>query len=533
MFKRRHHCRACGMSVCSSHSQGTQCISGFEQQQRVCDSCLSMDHTSTEPEPELLYSTHSICAMCSLVENRGCFEWREAQVVQFKGTVWLVIRCERHGKRWTKLSSNPPEFHKCLKMTNYAPWKDIWSSSTVDAALQAVAAAKQPSSGNNSRPLVIDLPIFKQGKFISDVDLVSSITHFGSLINSEQQFVLKLSGKLANNIEVLNQKVLLADSSMPPLCSVLLELTFERMIDLSRLPDSALLQARVYPVITMFVSSGQETEAVSQLKECVECLKDLSDMVVLVSLIVDHPFPDLGAILTYLRSQSRIVRFVSLTWERSTSQLFANVATGNSTLVAEELPPDTEGKPALVCGTADVSELIRSFEAATGLTESDFVSLATGVLLEPFLETLGHGTYCVRPSPFAGVATCLINTSSLHSVPVPRILDLEKLFARLAPVFVNGAQGFGIRQYAEVGLAVQDSVRDGYRLPDLISKIAEQGNSGKAGKVSQIMQNMQFILVQPPTDLFCVDLVSQCWPFVLTQQGPRPDALVRPNMGFF
>jgi len=223
-----------------------------------------------------------------------------------------------------------------LKMTNYAPWKDIWSSSTVDAALQAVAAAKQPSSGNNSRPLVIDLPIFKQGKFISDVDLVSSITHFGSLINSEQQFVLKLSGKLANNIEVLNQKVLLADSSMPPLCSVLLEahvgsdcvgltlvsptqLTFERMIDLSRLPDSALLQARVYPVITcailvskqvpftfistrsMFVSSGQETEAVSQLKECVECLKDLSDMVVLVSLIVDHPFPDLGAILTYLR----------------------------------------------------------------------------------------------------------------------------------------------------------------------------------------------------------------------------------------
>ena len=91
----------------------------------------------------------------------------------------------------------------------------------------------------------------------------------------------------------------------------------------------------------------------------------------------------------------------------------------SSTLVAEELPPDTEGKPALVCGTADVSELIRSFEAATGLTESgalqndfnstitfhglsDFVSLATGVLLEPFLETLGHGTYCVRPSPFAG-----------------------------------------------------------------------------------------------------------------------------------
>ena len=116
---------------------------------------------------------------------------------------------------------------------------------------------------------------------------------------------------------------------------------------------------------------------------------------------------------------------------------------------------------------------------------------------------------------------------------MPRILDLEKLFARLAPVFVNGAQGFGIsmhtpfmsvnhaevltlllcggiRQYAEVGLvipitifyrpqlnivahltmqltsqAVQDSVRDGYRLPDLISKIAEQGNSGKAGKVSQ------------------------------------------------
>jgi len=193
--------------------------------------------------------------------------------------------------------------------------------------------------------------------------------------------------------------------------------------------------------------------------------------------------------------------------------------------------PEGEGQ---YCGSIDVHEVIRSWHSSTGWKDSDFVPLASGMLLEPFMETLGHGTYNIRPSPFAGIATCLVNTNTLKSVPVPRILDMDKLFSQLAPIFANGADGLGIRQYAQVGMAVQGCVRHGFTLPDLVSKVSDQGKTGDAsGKVARITRNMQFLTVQASADIFGADLVSHCWPWVLSQQGGQPGNLVRPNMGFF
>jgi len=476
------------------------------------------------------------------VERKG-FTWHASRVVEYRSAVWLVLRCPSHGQYWTKLSSDTAQFRKAFQMASFSPWSEVWQNPTVENAMRHVEAAKTvkvpgAESGCESRALMIDLPIFKKGEFVADEDLLASIRHFGSLFTAQQQFVLKLIGGLALSMEELNRKVLFVDASMPPLCSVLLELTFERMIDLSRIRDSALLRARVFPVITMFVEQGKEEEARTQLAECLDCLRELSDMVVLVTLVVDRPFPDLAALLEYLRSQSGVVRFIHVTVQRSMTHLLALHKQGTplheaARATPQEIETEIGEAEARYSGNADIWELIQGWEAGTGLVGSDFEPLATGMLSEPFLETLGQGSYSFRPSPLAGVATCLINSKErFRSVPAPRILDMEKLFRELAPTVVHGTDGLGLRQYAKIGYTVQDCIRPGHRLPDLVAKVDEGGQAG-SGKVFEIMRDMQVLLVQSPQDIFCCDLVSQCWPFQLAQPGTDPAGLVRPNVGIF
>ena len=61
----------------------------------------------------------------------------------------------------------------------------------------------------------------------------------------------------------------------------------------------------------------------------------------------------------------------------------------------------------------------------------------------------------------------------------------------------------------------------------------DEGGQAGAGKVFELMRDIQVLLVESPADLFCSDLVSQCWPFQLAQPGRDPTGLVRPNMGVF
>jgi len=125
-FNRRHHCRGCGMSVCGTHSQGKAEVPGHSIVQRVCDECVSSIRSSHIAEgkipPMLLYHTHSICVQCSLVEKKG-FMWHAGRVMEHKGSVWLCMSCEKHGKHWTRLSSDATFFRKCRAMVQYSPWK--------------------------------------------------------------------------------------------------------------------------------------------------------------------------------------------------------------------------------------------------------------------------------------------------------------------------------------------------------------------------------------------------------------------------
>ncbi len=68
-------------------------------------------------------------------------------------------------------------------------------------------------------------------------------------------------------------------------------------------------------------------------------------------------------------------------------------------------------------------------------TALDFLPLSIAPAFEPFLNLMGYGWFYIRPSPFCGFITCLVNTErSFISYPVTRLFDFEKLFNELKPI---------------------------------------------------------------------------------------------------
>jgi len=85
----------------------------------------------------------------------------------------------------------------------------------------------------------------------------------------------------------------------------------------------------------------------------------------------------------------------------------------------------------------DVYELLELIQTSSGnsLAVDDFFPVSMGAALEPFLNLIGYGWFFIRPSPFCGFATCLVNTDKSYlSYPVTRLFDFEKLFLDLKPL---------------------------------------------------------------------------------------------------
>jgi hypothetical protein len=55
--------------------------------------------------------------------------------------------------------------------------------------------------------------------------------------------------------------------------------------------------------------------------------------------------------------------------------------------------------------------------------------MSLAAAMEPFLSVMGYGFYSIRPDPFCGFWTCLVNTEkSFYSYPVTRLFDFGKIF---------------------------------------------------------------------------------------------------------
>jgi hypothetical protein len=111
----------------------------------------------------------------------------------------------------------------------------------------------------SNTPLIIELSIFEGDDFISDENIKKNIVAAQTQamkkdknvkINNSNvfKFLLKISGNLAKDIKKLNEKLkfILSVFLKNP---ILLELTFERLAEISLLDDTILFNRRIHPSV--------------------------------------------------------------------------------------------------------------------------------------------------------------------------------------------------------------------------------------------------------------------------------------------
>ena len=70
---------------------------------------------------------------------------------------------------------------------------------------------------------------------------------------------------LSPNTSVLNAKIRLVLSQVPPNCMVLVESSTDRLVALVNHPESVLLNSKVFPIVKMYVKAGNEEDAEDEL----------------------------------------------------------------------------------------------------------------------------------------------------------------------------------------------------------------------------------------------------------------------------
>jgi len=303
-------------------------------------------------------------------------------------------------------------------------------------------------------------------------------------------FVLRVTGGLVPKhlIATLNEKILRLEACSIAgidLCPLLLDLSFERLIDLAALPGSALLRARVLPLARYFltrenddgnearrrerarrrrdrekekeqrakeqqegkeaegehgwnVQREAETEAaeeqedeeeeeearesfVREMEMLSQELASIDDLQLALLIIVDKPYPDLRSAFDFVFTHKGFIRFVIVSRERSPQDLFERLADPVPTVHHESQDP---------------CELLHMITKATRgrLQNDDFMPVCALRSVEPLLEVLNVGRYRFRMSPLCAFGACLVSTKHVQNEPLSRLLDLERLHGGLLPI---------------------------------------------------------------------------------------------------
>ena len=95
----------------------------------------------------------------------------------------------------------------------------------------------------------------------------------------------------------------------------------DRMQALADLPDSVLLNPRVYPSLRLHLRRGYETQTRQDLVGCLGSLAAYEDVSVAIELLVEQPYPELGLVLQSVLRHKAMLRWVGVALSRSSSQL--------------------------------------------------------------------------------------------------------------------------------------------------------------------------------------------------------------------
>lgn len=140
-------------------------------------------------------------------------------------------------------------------------------------------------------------------------------------------YILKLEGKICTDMEKLNERVeFITKLHKGP---TVLECTYDRLILVSRLPNSVFQCPYVYPAVKYYFKSGQEEDCIQEMerfhKNITIEFEEMASMCTIVLERTDFAWPNLSGILKLVRSNPKFWRYVIFSAEREPGTLLSVV----------------------------------------------------------------------------------------------------------------------------------------------------------------------------------------------------------------
>lgn len=110
---------------------------------------------------------------------------------------------------------------------------------------------------------------------LSETDIQASVSDLLSSFPPEHRCVVKIQARLGADIPALNARCSLVHFLLPG-HMLLLEASYDRLIDVARLPDSCFLQQKVYGMVKHYIRPGDEEQCRSELSELCEAVREIT-----------------------------------------------------------------------------------------------------------------------------------------------------------------------------------------------------------------------------------------------------------------
>eukprot|EP00299_Pterocystis_sp_00344_P009477 c4003_g1_i1.p1 GENE.c4003_g1_i1~~c4003_g1_i1.p1 ORF type:complete len:489 (+),score=109.96 c4003_g1_i1:48-1469(+) len=445
---------------------------------------------------EIFYKTLSVCSRCAIVDKAG-LRWQPAIVKQRNNAVWLVVMCAKHAQSQVLLCSDVSFFRRSLRFrfdmfgdVTAQQQKDLsngWEPDITD--IEEIVGRLNYRSPYKHRPFLASIDLFVDGHYVSREDLDSAIEDFRELYGQGKKFVLKLNARLAMKLSILNDLVLFAARQMPG-SLVLLECSFERLQLISRREDTALARSNVFPLLKIYVRSGEEQICRDQLLQTIAAMKSFKHMEMAVSINIDKPYPNMSEVFSILRAHPSLIRVVILENERSSSEMAPP-------------PVPLSNEQIDVVGNADCMKVLNVIlRDNPDLVADDFFPMSVCQLLEPFLQLLGFGNVTIRPSPFCGFVSCLLSVDGA-SVPVSRYVDVDSLYQKMLTQ-LDAGQGW--LQSLNLARILRSCLKPGVTPPEFLSLLNREGQM----KLREKSDHVQFLVFHNLMDIAAFDMSRRC-----------------------
>ncbi|EAL68761.1 hypothetical protein DDB_G0277151 [Dictyostelium discoideum AX4] len=461
----------------------------------------------------ILYDTQTFCPICTIINRKGLILKPAIVVSRDDDKVYLKCCCEQnHSKQFETLYCSSLKFFKRIlsfdpvigNRFNNSSIKDIESMGKYNDGNNQIKVSKNPTISN----FVLEFSIFQNSTFLSDDEIKFNIQQFQTFYPKNKKFVLKVIARGSNNINGINDKVKYISSLLKGY-PILLEVTLERLNEIGKLSNSCLLGTKVYPAVKYYLKQGDELIFIKEINQLLNVLREYSDMQCVVTVALERKFANLTDVLKLLRKSNDVIRFIILSLERPPKQLVETLTIFNNNINNNNNNNNNEENENLICNINDPFELIKEIEKSTdgSINGDDFYPLNVGQALEPMLNMMGYGLYSIKPSSYCSFATCLVNTQSIESRPINRLLNIGKLYYDLLPLLPELEEKIGFFNGLKLKSILKSCNIPGVQLPNLFDYLTDRSKSEITRK---IIDQTQILIIHNNMDLASLDLKRRC-----------------------